>query len=367
MKTFVIAMLGVVAGLLVLGALGFFLLKRKLHRFGHQLGEMLQQLAGAGVPPFSITLRRGGQLGWQNELLVRSVARQFEFAGYLHVDDYAIPEMPDVRIRALWHPGLHSYAVIYDHDTAGVFADVVRFFQDDSALTVTSSPETGLDHPENARHVRLELDLLEPSGAHTLHEAMIQASGSRPVIPATAEQFPHAFIGAYALEMDWRIARGGLSADEVRRAAEAGGQERPDDEAVAMVQRIWRTAIADHIDEQIQESFLAHHPMSAHEWEMRRERVRVVSNWHEADELADELAWSMIEGSGDDEDDEAEERAHAYAKTRLIAVFADRSPGEGFEQAQSLLPEKRRFELLARIEDPPGCIFLAPDCHDEEP
>jgi hypothetical protein len=366
MQTFLIAMLGVVAGIAVLGAIAFFWIRRKLRGLGAKLGEAIQQLASGGVPPFSITLKRGGPIEWKDRLQVGGVSRHFESTGYVHVDDYSVPEMPDVRLRALWHPNAHSYAVVYDHDTAGVFADVVRFFRNDSVLTVTSAPETGMTYPDNAQHLRLDVDLDEPAGAQLLHEAMLSESGSRSAIPVTAAQFPKAFIGAFALEMDWRIARGGPTADEIRAAASAGGQESPDAEAIALIQSAWRSAISSHHADQSRQVFLQHHPMSAQEWELKRERIRIINDWVEVEGLADELAWSMIAGDYDPDDDEAEERLHEEAQQRVLGAFRGTTPRQGFQAAQALLPEKRRFEHLARIDDPAGDVYLEPECHDGE-
>jgi hypothetical protein len=366
MQTFLIAMLGVVAGIAVLGAIAFFWIRRKLRGLGKKLGEALQQLAAGGVPPFSITLKRGGEIEWRDRLQVDGVSRHFEAAGYVHIDDYSVPEMPDVRLRALWHPNAHSYAVVYDHDSAGIFADVVRFFRNDSVLTVTSAPETGMAYPDNAQHLRLDVDLEEPAGAQLLHEAMLSESGTRSEIPVTATQFPKAFIGAYALEMDWRIARGGPTADEIRAAASAGGQERPDDDAVALVQRGWRSAISSHHADRTRQVFLQRHPMSAQEWEIKRERIRIINDWLDVGGLADELAWSMIADTCDPEDDEAEERLHQEAQQRILGAFSGTTPRRGFQTAQSLLPEKRRFEHLASVEDPAGDVYLEPECHDGE-
>jgi hypothetical protein len=359
MQTFFIAMLGIIA----LGAVAFFWIRRKLRRCGKDHGEALSPLA-SGVPPFSITLKRGGDIEWKDRLEVAAVSRHFESAGYVHVDDFTVSQMQDVRLRALWHPSAYSYAVVYDHDSAGILVDVVRFFRNDTVLTVTSAPETGMTYPENAQHLRLDVDLAEPSGTQMLHEAMLSESGSRSPIPATAEYFPRAFIGAYALEMDWRIARGGPSAEEIRAAARAGGQELPDEDSVAMLQSAWRSEISAYHAAQTQGVFLCQYPMSIQEWELKRDRVRVVNDWLDPDELADELAGSMIARTYDAEDDE--DQLHAEAQQRVLECFNGVTPRQGFQRTQALLPEKARFEHLASVAKPAGDVYLQPECHDTE-
>jgi len=366
MNLFLIAIMGVVAGLGVLAVGGFFFVKRRLKRFSLELEDALQELCGSGIPPFSISLRPGRDIAWKNRPELEAVARQFEFAGYQTVNDYEIPQMPEARLRALWHPGTHSYAVIYDHDTAGVFADVCRFFQDDALLLITAGPETGLDYPENVKHLRVEIDLMEPAGAHTLHEAMLQESGGQVGTPMTAEQFPQAFIAAYTREMEWRIARGGPTPEEVRRAALAGGQEAPADEVVAMVRSIWRAAISEHFRAQTQQHYLAHNPMSAQEWELARERIRIVNDWDDPQLLAEELAWSMIEGTYETSDEATEERLYAEAHQRMQDLFKRKTTRAGFAAAQQSLPEKVRLELLSSIEEPAGDVYLEPERHDTD-
>ena len=362
MQTFLIALLGVVAGIALLGAVAFLWIRRKVRKLGRSLGEALQHMASAsGVPPFAITLRRGGRIDWSQRRKVDAVARHFEMAGYQHVGDYAVPELPGVQLRALWHPGTHAYAVVYDHVEAGVYADVVRFFRDESVLLVTSAPETGLDDPTGRRTLRLDVDLEEPSGAHFLHDTSVQESGQKTVIPATAEHFPRAFIGSYALEMDWRIARGGPSADEIRAAARVAGEQAPDDAAVAQVQRAWRSAISQHHAARSHEVYLAQHPMSAQEWELKRERIFIVNDWIDVDEMASSLAWSAVEEAEESIDDDAMERMQAETEARIRGAFDGTTPREGFRALQSLLPEKRRYEHLATVEEPPADVYLAPD------
>ena len=103
--------------------------------------------------------------------------------------------------------------------------------------------------------------------------------------------------------------------------------------------------------------------MSAQEWEQKRDRIRIVNDWDDTEALADELAWSMIPRT---DNDEAEERLHEEARQQLLSLFQGRTPRAGFAEAQPSLPEKDRFELVARSEDPAGDIYLEPDCHDPE-
>ena len=68
--------------------------------------------------------------------------------------------------------------------------------------------------------------------------------------------FVTAFTAAYAAEMDWRIDRGGVTAEEVAGAAAAGGQETPDATAVEGVQAMWRAAIDDFVSGEVERASL---------------------------------------------------------------------------------------------------------------
>jgi hypothetical protein len=240
-----------------------------------------------------------------------------------------------------------------------VFVDVVGLHADRSLLTVSNAPESGMDRPSRARLLRMELDSL--AEAHRLHERLVRESDGLVPLPTTAGEFARAVEGAYRMEQNWRIARGGVTADEVRRAAAVGGLEPPDDDAIELVQASWRAAIAEFVSGEVLKAWLESSPMPASEWEERRERIRVVHDHCDADEMAEELAWSMIAGSYDPEDDEAEEQAHEQARRRLQHVFSG-SVCAGFTEAQNLLPEKRRFRKLGAVTRPfAGDVYLEPE------
>jgi hypothetical protein len=159
------------------------------------------------------------------------------------------------------------------------------------------------------------------------------------------------------MEQDWRIARGGVTAEEVRRAAVAGAQPPPDESAVELVQASWRSAISAFVGDALVSAYAAAHPMASEQ----RERLRAVHQHSVAADWVDELAWEMIDGRYDADDEEAEDRAFEAAKEQLAAVFASSDVRAAFAEAQPLLPEKRRFERIARVSRPwAGDLYLQP-------
>lgn len=360
MKIFLIVVAGVVVGVLILAALALAWIKRKVG----SVCEAITQIAMAGgLTPFRIHLENAEEVAWSDAEGVDRATRHLKAVGYMALHDYTIPEMEDVRLRAFWHPQLHCYAVLYDHGQAGVFADVVRDFDDGTHLTVSCAPESGMDRPLHAPLVRLALDVRDNATAQTLHDRLVQESADRAATPNRAEDFEHIFTEAYAQEMDWRIARGGVTEAEIERIAALGGQEKPNACQVEVIRSMWSSAIGSFIEEEVTETWLADSEMSAVDWERLRDRIIVVHDHGDAAERIEELSWLLVEGTVDMEDDEAVDRAHTGAAERLRPVFENRSIREGFAEAQALLPEKRRYERLGGVEDPwPADVYaMAPD------
>ena len=359
MQTLLIVTAGVVGGLLIVVALGWWWIKRKLKGLGEALGALAAGLGG--VPPFRITLEEVAEPAWREPGRVLAATGGFEAIGYRTVGDYRIPEMEGVWLRGFWHTQDGTFAALYDHPEAGTCADVVGLFRDRTLLTVSTSPETGMDRPERSPLERMDLDLDDPASAEKLHDRLVEASEPREGIETEADQFTRVFISAYKLEQDWRIGRGGVTETEIRRVAKLSGQEPPDGYAVELVQGVWRAAIDDLLQQEILQAYLDGSPMPAAEWEEKRDRVRVVHDHSDRGDLIDELAWSMIAGSYPEDDDLAEDRLHGQAKERLRHVFSG-SLCAGFAEAQSLLPEKRRFEKIATVTKPwVGDLYLEPD------
>ena len=359
MKTFLVVTAALAVGVLIVVALGWLWLRRKLRGLGQALGQLAAGLSG--VPPFRITLVPESEPEWSEPGGMLAGTGGFEGAGYQRVGDFDVVEMDGVRLRAFCHPAQHVFGVLYDHPQAGVFADVVALCTDRTVVTVSNAPETGLDRPGHSHHVRLDVRIDEPSGAQTLHDRVVRECADREVIATRPDHFVRAFTGAYALEQDWRIARGGVTAAEVRRVAEVGGQDPPDDCAVELVQSVWRTAIAGFVEHEVLKAYLADDPMPAADWEEQRERIRVVHDHGEADDLVEELAWSVIAGRYDPDDDALQDRLYEEARERLRSLFAG-SLCAGFAEAQALLPEKLRFRKLGSVTRPwVGDVYLEPD------
>ncbi len=373
MRTFFIVVAAMfVGGILSLLVL-YFGIKFLIKYFLKKLFTAIEKMSGQGVPPFRITLEKADDIEWKKPKIVSGVATALEGVGYRPIGDYRIDEMPFVHLRALLNSKTNSYAVVTEIMDK-LILDVASDFTDGEHVTVSTAPETGLDRPDFSRLIRVEADLrADPAAAvSTLHERAVTEQKGRPTVAAAAEAFPKVFCLAHAREMDWRIARGGVTAEEVRRNCEVMGTEPPSDEAVQAVINSWRYAISAFVDEQLRERFLKHvTQMSAAEWEGVRDRLYFVHEHSDQDSVIEVLAGQLYGANGetsefDDDSDDSEEESDAILE-RLRPLFADAPVREAFIRAQELLPPEHRYKRVAGIKNPYGAdVYVEPALADDE-
>jgi len=359
MQTLFLVAAGVVLGVLVLGAIAFVWIKKKL---GGVCESLMQIVQASGLPPFRIHLDAQKGAEWNHPEKLEQATAHIETVGYVRIGDYDVREMDDVLIRAFSHPETGFFFVLYDHDQAGVFADAFRDFSDGTSITISTAPETGMARPTHAPLFRLEADVCEEETAQQLHDQLAHEAIGRETDPTRPEEFAHMYSEFYAQEMDWRIARGGVTRLEIERVAEVSGQPAPSDAQVEMIQGIWSCAIGSFIDEEVERIWLAESNLGAVEWESMRDRIKVVHEHAKAEELAEDLAWSIVDAQTNGEDDFETEAAHNAAVEKLEAAFESRSIRDGFEQAMNEMPEKSRYRRVGSVEDPwPADVWVAPE------
>jgi hypothetical protein len=370
MQTFLTIVLGMFVGGILFLVVMWFGIKLLIRYFVKKLAKIFEQLgAGQGVPPFRVTLQKTNDLEWKNSKAIDGISQALEGVGYQPAGDFRFNEVFGAQMRAMVNTKVNAYAAITQVNDI-LFVDIVSFFADDDHVTVSNSAETGLDRPEWSRMHRLKIDLqAEPAAVVQLHERLVEEQGRRATVPATVAEFPKVFVRAYAREMDWRIARGGVTADEVRRSCECSGTEPPSDEAVAMVIQSWRIAISNFIDEQLRERFLKYvTKMSAAEWEDVRDRLYFVHEHSDRECVMATLAGSVE--MDEDEDDEADnedgmDERIGDLNNRLRPLFAGSTVRDAFMKAQVLLPEEHRYRRVASIKTPYGAdVYVEPQSRD---
>lgn len=360
MNTFLLIVAAVVVGLVVVLTLAWYWFKSRLSALS---AEASPRASASGIPPFRINLVAVDGGRWRQSAEVETVSRTIENSGFKPLADYAIPEMRDMVVRGFCDRKRAAYAIIYEHPQVGLVVDLVRIHKDVTA-TVTTAPDDGLDHPQNSlrTEVALPASALDKAGVLATWTQMLteldSLSAGRTPIPALAKTFVAAFTSSYAAEMDWRIRRGGVSAEEIRRVATTGGQNEPDADAIRAVQTIWRNTIDDFIGAEVITAFLRAESFPAAEWEQTRDRVFVVHEQSNADSLCDALCAGVV--FDDQEPEQAQARIRAM-RAQLDAVFSESEALPGFKTAQAVLPSTQRFTELANLDRPwRAAIYLRP-------
>jgi ankyrin repeat protein len=189
--------------------------------------KLLTKAAGAlskhSLGPPTITLEPDPEP--PDEASERS-ARTFEGLGYVRAGAFTIPEMPGVRVLGLVHEEERLQAAVYRHPAIGrPICDVYLSTPDGGSLTVGNSPqgEQLETRPGTEKH------FLPDFGAAELHQHIRWLRGERQALPVRCEGFRSDFEDAYRKDMEWRSGHG-VSDDEIRRVAEAGGTPVTEDE-----------------------------------------------------------------------------------------------------------------------------------------
>jgi hypothetical protein len=373
MKTFLISIAGMFLGGILLLIVLLLVIRFALSWVVKKVLKAVVNAFGQSVPPFRITLKEADDAKWQKAKVINGATAALEAVGYTRINDFRSEEMPLVQLRALVNTQASAYAVLMQVGLdEKVHMDVVSYFADGGHVTVTTTPENGLDRPEWSNMVRTDVDLVkDPKAAIKLHERVLEEQQGRTTVSAKAEKFVDVFCRAYARDMDWRISHG-MSADEVRRVAAATGGEPPTDEAVEAVGAQWRRAISDFVNDQLREKFLRHvTKMSAGEWEDVRDRLYIVHEHSDRDAIVEALSWRMAaaesaakNGDGDgnfgDDDDVSGEKSEAI-RSRLQPLFADGTVRAAFLSAQEMLPAGHRYRRVAGIKTPYGAdVYVEP-------
>jgi hypothetical protein len=240
-KTF-LAVVGALAIVFVLGVVALLLwLRWKVGRMASQIVGAMEQHTGAAakaslVPPFRIGLTPFSAINWDDPEEIEEFAVPLREAQFTDVGTFLV--VPgSLRLAAFCLPRESAYAVIYEHPQAGRWMDLVSYYEDGGSVTYTTSPDSLLDRP-----VTKPIRHLEGFGATELVRTFLRERPRKPLSAVSPQQFRDLFERAYAEDMDWRIARGGPTEEELRRSAERKGKPCTP-ELVQAVRGSWAEAI----------------------------------------------------------------------------------------------------------------------------
>lgn len=363
-----IGLIGLAAGIVLTAVFDRWWFRRKLRKLASGIGQLFQGIS-SDIPPFRIALEPEEDADWEYKSVVKRTSRELKTMGYQLVGDFSVPQLDNRQLRAFVNPGKETYATLYEHpQTERVVVDVTSLLTDDSLITTTNAPYDGLDRPEFAPLTGLQVNLnANPIAVIEIHEALLARRGDRRAQRIESGKFVDTHVDVYARLMDWRVDRGTISAEEVRRMHEHSGQSIPDDNTVTEIQQAWRSAIVNFVNLRIQDRFLRTETFSEQEWEQKKERVLFVHERMDLDEIKEQLAWHVVDQDVHMEDEFGESKEDADRKlqaalTKLAPAFAEASAREGFRNAQPLLPEAKRYEHICKlVGDYPADVYLVPE------
>ncbi len=313
------------------------------------LTKSMGTLWAGDVPPFRVKLERVDRPTWADRDQIEFLAGPLRKAGFVDLGIFDVTPS-QIRLLALASEKSSIYAAILQHPQSGVHLELVTAYADGTDCTYHTSEVACLLDQWPFKKIKALPDL----GAGELLERLLAERPQKAMLPATVEAFSDLYESLWAREFDWRIARGGLTAEEIRRLASANGGG-VSEEDVRVVQRHWRLSINAHYHVELQRRFLASGRYSAVEWERMRDRVRFVHDNLEWDEvvamcgLGTDDCYPILEYS---------EKISAEVD-RLAAAFP---PREAFARINELLKPEQRFEKLYELEQPvPAAVYLSPE------
>ena len=155
---------------------------------------------------------------------VRRAQEAFRVEGFVDAGHYAIDEIPDVCVALMVNRRDHMFAVVYDHERAGVWAEIDSRYMDGSRWIHST-----LKSPNSES--RPGSTLISLPGV-TVAELLARARGDRPtegLRPIHKLDVAPVFEQGYADWIEWRrsqnvrpglrLVRGGLDDEDIRNAA----------------------------------------------------------------------------------------------------------------------------------------------------
>lgn len=364
-----IGIIGGVIGIILTAVFDRWWFRCRLRKLAAGIGHLFKGLS-SDVPPFLIKLESADEIDWEYKSVVKRTSKELKRLGYQPAGDWTIPQFDSRHLRAFVNPDKGTYVALYEHpEIERVVAEVSSLLTDSSTITTTNAPYDGLSRPEFAPLTGIQVDLnANPIAVIEIHEALVARRGDRRAKPVTANEFEDTYTSVYARNMDWRIDRGTLTDDEVRRISEHTGDDPPDAKKIRKVQADWREAIDNFMNLRIQDRFLNTETFSKEEWEAKKERIIFVHDRMDQDAMKETLGWHVVDKDShvvQDEFGESSEEANEKlqkAMKQITPAFEDVSFREGFKGAQPLLPEHRRYNFICKlVGDYPADVYLAPE------
>ncbi len=302
------------------------------------------ELESPGAPPCRVNPEVESSPAWRSLGIVNGFADEFRAAGFEEISAYSIPEMGGLQMLALVNLKERLYGVIYDHKQIEPTFDVVCEFEDETGVSATNSD---LGKPLDQRPDHKSLWLGKVSVAQAVKAVNEQQAGAPRKI-VSAASFLADFKKGYAKSMNWRMKKGGVSREEIKRTAEAGGNKLTDEQLDESyrdlrenyLRELQAGCIAQYLDEQ---------KPAASEWEKIRECAFAVPETMDVKEVSEAIAGMVTLD---------EEQRHALDK--LEKTFGE----TGVDVTRKIVARNIAslgLETLGEVREPvPALILKAP-------
>jgi hypothetical protein len=234
--------------------------------------------------PTRVSLTPEPQPQWKNSPQIESYAGQLRQLGFSNIGTFQIPELRGLLISAFAHPDHTLFATVYDHQQIAPTVDVWRKFADGTGVTATNTIiGEDLDQRPNAKTYRIA-----DASVRQLLEAVTSHKNEAPPAAHLPENFVSLFQESYFESTTWRLKRGGITKDEIRRHAARKGTELTEEQ----LNETWKSQRRQYrrqIHEACIAQFLDESKMSAAEWENISDRVIVAAETYELVDIVESL------------------------------------------------------------------------------
>src|SRR5262249_39053838 len=152
---------------------------------------------------------------WRNAPQVQKYSDDLKALGFEDAGSYRIPELDNMLFMGLIHPNERLLAAIYDHQKMSPTFDIVADFEDGTSVAAsnTAMGETNAQPPGHNKYC------LGDVSAQDILTAVQNPPSTSPRKLVTREEYRRHFKNSYADGMNWRMKKGGVSREEIRRRA----------------------------------------------------------------------------------------------------------------------------------------------------
>ncbi len=299
------------------------------------------------VPPMRIHMERTSPAVWHGESRVEEVAKWILNNGFELIGDFLIEELPGSRLKVFlsddrWLVG----AIRQDQANDATYVEFCFDLGNNQRGGVSNPPNATVPLPDGAIGEHFHGDFND--GVHLLPKMLERArelAEENAAFKVDRHKIEDFFEAAHAAEMDLRIERGGLTADEIRLALQQDHQSVSKAE-IDGIQRDWQDAI---------EQFLVEQSPKGSVYSDERSEVVAVHDGSLSSILFDRFC-EFYRGAR--EIDAEELRRIMGELETLLKMF---KPREAIARFRPLLPEPIRFSLIDQLRKPVEAdLYLLP-------